>query len=64
MIRSAPRRGVQNKDWFSEKRQKKKNKQTKNKVRTRARDKVRLAEGNLVMTLKTLSYMAQQITYS
>lgn len=54
MIRSAPRRGVQNKDWFSDKRQKKK----KTKSELEPRDKVRLAEDNLGMTLKTLSYMA------
>ena len=58
MIRSAPRRGVQNKDWFSDKRQKKKNKKKKTKSELEPRDKVRLAEDNLGMTLKTLSYMA------
>lgn len=56
MIRSAPRRGVQNKDWFSDKRQKKKKTTTKSELEPR--DKVRLAEDNLGMTLKTLSYMA------
>ena len=53
MIRSAPRRGVQNKDWFSDTDQKK-----KKKSELEPHDKARLVEDVLVMTLKTLSYMA------
>ena len=54
MIRSVPRRGVQNKDWFSDTRQK----EEKKKSELEPRNKARLVKDDLVMTLTTLSYMA------